>query len=198
MTSLLNLLSKDSIKVAHLERIYAAHGSSEGFASDAISAMRLLDSDVAWRAIWLLKRLAGEHRLGDADLTRIARCAEEMTHWASRLNLCQMLAITGCPTASREVLYPYLVECFANRRPMIRAWAISVLVGFQAEERYRTSVEAMLRDAQADSAGSIQARLRRLRQKKPDHPSPKPTAHSVTNPADAGSRRGSLKKCLGN
>lgn len=162
MSDLLSLLSQDTIKVAHLERIYAAH-RARSLVDDAIRAMRQLDSALAWRAIWLLKRLAADCRISDEDLERIAQYAEEMTHWAARLNLCQLLARTGCPGASREVLYPYLVECFRNRRPMIRAWAISVLVGFGADEKYRGPVNAMLRKAAADSAGSIQARLRLLR-----------------------------------
>jgi hypothetical protein len=162
MNSLPSLLAKDSVKVAHLERIYAAQGSSQGFASDAISAMQQLDSDVAWRAIWLLKRLARDHRLTEGDVVRIAQCAEEMPHWAARVNLCQLLAATGCPESAREALYPYLIECFSNRRPMIRAWALSVLVGFQADEKYRKPVSALLRQARADHAGSVQARLRRL------------------------------------
>jgi len=166
MNNLLSLLSKDDVKVAHLERIYAAHGANHGFAGDAISAMRQLDSDLAWRAIWLLKRLAGDCRLSVAELDRLTQWAEEMTHWAARLNLCQLFATTGCPESTREVMFPYLVECFANRRPMIRAWAISVLVGFQTEVRYRKPVQAMLRQARADSAASIQARLRRLQLKK--------------------------------
>lgn len=170
MNRLLGLLSKDAIKVGDLQRIYATHGASEDFAANAISAMRQLDANVAWRAVWLLKRLAVEHRLGDAEVARIAQYAEEMTDWASRLNLCQLLAATGCPASSREALFPYLVECFANRRPMIRAWAISVLVGFQAEKSYRKSVRAMLRKAQADPAGSIQARLRLLKLTKPKPP----------------------------
>jgi len=165
MNSLLSLLGKDSIKVTHLERIYAGASTSENFATDAISAMRQLDSDVAWRGVWLLKRHARKHRLPDGDLIRLAQCAEELPHWASRLNLCQLFATTGCPQAARESLYPYLVECFANRRPMIRAWAISVLAGFRDDKKYRKPVAAMLRETQKDPAGSIQARLRNLREK---------------------------------
>jgi hypothetical protein len=166
MNGLLNLLCKEPTKVAHLERIYAAHATSEGFANEAMRAMRQLDAAIAWRAVWLLKRLAADHRLRESDLIRLAECAEEMTDWASRLNLCQLLAITACPASAREALFPFLTECFANRRPMIRAWAISVLVGFRADERFREPVAAMLREAQADPAASIQARLRRLMLKK--------------------------------
>jgi len=144
-SSLLNLLARESVKVAELEVIYARDGDSPRFTADAIWAMRQLDSDLAWRAVWLLKRFALEHTLTEAELIGVASCLEEMPHWASRLNLCQLLAATGCPASAREALFPYLVECFANRRPMIRAWAISVLVGFRTDERYRKRVNAMLR-----------------------------------------------------
>lgn len=166
MNNLLLLLGKDAIKVAQLERIYAANSANQDFAADAIRAMQQLDSEVAWRAVWLLKRLAQEHRLGETDLVRLAQRAEEMTHWAARLNLCQLFATTGCPASVREALYPYLVDCFANQRPMIRAWAIAALVEFQSIEEYRTPIRAMLRQAQADPAGSIQARLRRMGEKR--------------------------------
>lgn len=163
MTNLLILLGKDTVKVAQLERIYLATCASPHFVADAISAMRQMDSDLAWRAVWLLKRHARNRKLTDEDLIRLAHCAEELPHWASRLNLCQLFGITGCPLLAREALYPYLVECFGNRRPMIRAWAISVLFEFQSDKKYRKVVAAMLREARADTAGSIIARLRHVR-----------------------------------
>ena len=162
MNNLLDLLAKESVKVAALERIYAdAHAHPE-FAGEAIRAMRLLDSDVSWRAVWLVKRLARDRKLSEADLVRLAACAEEMSHWAARLNLCQLFATTGCPLAARDALYPYLVACFANRRVMIRAWAISALVEFQDDPKYRKQVAAMLRQARTDPGGSMIARLRQL------------------------------------
>lgn len=162
MNNLLSLLGKDSVNVAQLEAIYVAHGASPGFVADVISAMRQLDADVAWRAVWLLKRHARNRKLTEGELVRLAQCAEEMPHWAARVNLCQLFGTTGCPASAREALYPYLVECFANRRPMIRAWAISALVEFQADERYRQPVAAMLRAARKETAGSMIARLRHL------------------------------------
>lgn len=162
MNNLLDLLTKESVKVAALERIYANHHEDPEFASGAISAMRQLDTDIAWRAAWLLKRHALDRKLSEADLERLALCAEEMTHWASRLVLCQLFAVTGCPSSVRDAVYPYFVECFANRRPMIRAWAISVLSEFQDDPKYRKRVAAMLLAAKADPAGSVIARLRRL------------------------------------
>ena len=168
MNNLLSLLGKDSVKVAHLEGVYVAYSSSPSFGADVISAMRQLDPEVAWRAVWLMKRHARNRKLTEGELVRLAQCAEEMPHWAARLNLCQLFGTTGCPEPAHEALYPYLVDCFANRRPMIRAWAISVLVEFQAEEKYRKPVAAMLRAARAETAGSMRARLRHLAGAKPD------------------------------
>ena len=162
MNNLLDLLAKESVKVAALERIYAETHEHPEFAAAAIRAMRQLDSDIAWRAVWLLKRLARDRKLSEADQVRLALCADELPHWASRLNLCQLFATTGCPRSGRDALYPYLVECFANRRVMIRAWAISSLAEFQDDPKYRKQVAAMVRKARMDSGGSMIARLRQL------------------------------------
>jgi hypothetical protein len=162
MNHLLLLLAQDSIKIAHLERIYLAHRENPTLASDAISAMRQLDSDLAWRAVWILKQLARDGKLSAADLTRLAQCAEEATHWAARLNLCQLFSQTGCPVEMRETLFPYLEESFANRRVIIRAWALSTLVGFRDDKKMRPRIDAMLREARADPNASMKARLRHL------------------------------------
>ena len=168
MNSLVDLIAKDGLKVAHLEQIYAACRDSRRLVDDAISAMRHMDSDIAWRAVWVLKRCARDRKLSSDDVIRIASCAEELPHWASRLNLCQLLATTGCPEEAQDRLFPYLVECFGNRRPMIRAWAISVLVGFEDRSDFRKTTQDCLQEARTDRAGSIQSRLRQLKKPRPN------------------------------
>ena len=125
MNSLADLLGKEGIKVADLERIYSASRDPRRLIADAIGAMRHLDPEIAWRAAWILKRSACDGNLSADDVIRIANYAEELSHWTSRLTLCQLFAKTGCPMEAREDLFPYLVECFANRSPIVRAWAIS-------------------------------------------------------------------------
>lgn len=162
MNPLFLLLARDSLKVSQLEQIYLACREKPDLAANAISAMRQLDSDLAWRAVWVLKQLARDHKLSESDLTRLALCADEVSHWAARLNLCQLFGHTGCPVEARETLFPYLVESFMNRRVIIRAWAITVLVGFREEEKFRSRIDAMLRQARADPNASMKARLRNL------------------------------------
>jgi len=162
MNHLLILLAQDSLKIAHLERIYAAHRESPNLARDALSAMQQLDAEIAWRAVWVLKQLGRDGKLTEADLNRLAEYAEEASHWAARLNLCQLFAQTGCPPAMRETLFPFLEESFGNRRVIIRAWALSVLVGFREEKKFRPRIDAMIREARADQNASMKARLRHL------------------------------------
>ena len=173
MNSLVDLLGKEGMKVSALERIYAASHDSRRLIADAISAMRHLDPEIAWRAAWILKRSASDGNLSADDVIRIAHYAEELTHWTSRLTLCQLFAKTGCPTEAREELVPYLVECFENRSPIVRAWAISVLVGFEGDGGFQTTIDACLREARADSTASIQARLRRLKKQPPNQSQPR-------------------------
>lgn len=162
MNNLLSLLAKDSASVAVLEAIYAGERDHPEFAIDAIWALRQLDADSAWRAVWLLMRLAQEQRLSETELTRIAECAEEQTQWISRLAICQLFSAMRCPVSARETLFPFLADCFADRRVIVRAWAISALASFREDPAYRSQVIAMFRQARSDPRKSMQARLRHL------------------------------------
>jgi hypothetical protein len=163
MRNLLDLLGKPSVNVAALERIYGGFGNAPGFVASAISAMRQLDAEVAWRATALLRRCAQDGRLSESDLAEIAASADEVTQWIARLNLCQVFAITGCPESIREQVFPFLVNCYEDRRVIIRAWAISSLVTFQSDPAYAKEISVLVRRAGFDPQKSMQARLRQLK-----------------------------------
>lgn len=162
MNNLLSLLAGESVKVVAVEAIYARERDNPRLAADAIWAMRQLDAEVAWRAVWLLARLAQEQKLGETELAQIADRADEMTHWIARLTTCQLFSAMNCPASAREVLFPFLAECFVDRRVIIRAWAISALASFRQDPVYRKQVTAMCRKARKDPRKSMQARLRHL------------------------------------
>ena len=148
--------------MAALERIYLGYRESPAFEPDVIFAMRQLDSELAWRAVWLLRRRARDQGLEEHTLLRMVAIADEMTHWIARLILCQILMIAGCPGSVRDPAYQYLVECFRDRRAIVRAWAISALAAFRDEPRYRRQVLSMMKEARRDGAKSMRARLRHL------------------------------------
>lgn len=163
MSSLGTLLASDALDVAALERLYAAYREAPDFAADAIRAMRVLDESDAWRAVWLLHRRARDGGLAAAEVSRVIGCADEVTHWIARLNLCQLLATTGCPPEARAAAFSFLSDCFADRRVVVRAWAVSALARFKNDPAFAEPVAAMLRQAKADRRKSMQARLRHLR-----------------------------------
>ena len=162
MSNLHGLLTSGCPNVAGLERIYAAYGQRPDFVFEAVSSMRLSDPDVAWRAIWLVRRFARDQVVPEPALARIAASVDEFSHWVARLALCQLFAETGCPSSLREAVFPFLCEAFADRRVIVRAWAISALMTFQSDPRYRSEIHALLRRARQDTGKSMQARLRRV------------------------------------
>jgi hypothetical protein len=162
MSALLHVLSKDDVNVQALERVYRAYGSSPEFLDDALSAMRQLDIELAWRALWLLNRAGRDRALPEATLAKVAAYVDELAGWAARLCACQLFAAHPCPYASRETLFPFLSECFADRRVILRAWALSALRHFCDDAKFARHYSVMLSHARDDPAASMKARLRHL------------------------------------
>jgi hypothetical protein len=163
MSDLVSMLAAESVSVAELERIHLVFRDGPTFEADAIFAMRQLDSGLAWRAATLLRRLAQDGRLGDDSLVRIAESADEVTHWIARLNLCQLFSVAGCPRSARESLFPFLEAACAEKRVLVRAWAVSAYATFADDPRYRRGVLEMIRKAKKERAKAMMARLRHIR-----------------------------------
>lgn len=155
------------MKVADLERLYASGGSTRDLVESALHALRHLDPDLAWRAVWILRRAAADGHVNADVAARVATCAEEFTHWAARLTLCQLFAVRGCPVPAQDSLFPYLVECFADRRPIVRAWALSAMLSLEGNPEFQSEIDACLAQARLDPTPSVQARLRRLKRSDP-------------------------------
>lgn len=150
------------MSVAGLYDIYVSLRPHPEFAADCVWALRQLDAEKAWRAAWLLKRLAQDGRLSDAELGAIAELSEEVNHWLARLMLCQLFAAAGCPDTFRGSLYPYLRECAGDQRVIVRAWAITALLRFRTVPGRRAEVDSLLRAARLEPSKAMRARLRRL------------------------------------
>ena len=162
MNTFLALFSRERVSPAVLDSIYAQNCTRDAFPSELAEAVRRLESEYSWRAIWLLLRLVRDGRpVGEEVLTQIAELAEEATHWVARLNLCQIFGNVPCPEKAREVLFPFLAGCFRDRRVIVRAWAITALLPFRSASCFREEVEQMLAEAWKDERKSMQARLRR-------------------------------------
>ena len=162
MSALLPFLAKDELSVSQLEQWYAVNRSDPGLPDAAISAMAQLDSEIAWRAVWMLRRITKDAKLTSDQVARICEAAPSILHWAWRLTLCQLLARTGIPPTCREDIFPFLADCFRDRRTIVRAWALSAMMHCKADRPHRAHVAAAFRSAQRDRSPSMRARLRHL------------------------------------
>lgn len=163
MNPLTERIAQDRLRIPGLERLYSELGARAEFFSWTLSALDFLEPEQTWRAIWLVRRLAKTRELSEAELRDLSERLDAAGHWIARLNVCQLFAVTGVPPSVREEMFPFLREAFADRRVIIRAWAISALVRFGDDARYRSEIRAMLRKARSESGKSMQARLRRLK-----------------------------------
>lgn len=162
MNPYLSALSKDRCRVSHLADIYAHVTDPRKFQDYCISSLQQIEPEHVWRPIWILRRAHADMPLSEADLARIVDAIDEPSHWAARLCVCQLFADTGCPESLRDAFFPYLAHAFADRRPIIRAWALSALWTFHADPRFKRAIRRMWKAAHSDRAKSMQARLRRL------------------------------------
>jgi hypothetical protein len=166
MSALLEYLGRDGVDVSSLRSLYERLGAREEFVRDVIGALGQLDTQEAWRAVWLLKRSAADSKLGRDDLRKIAELVDSSEHWVFRLTMCQLFAETGCFREFREQVFSFLQRNFDDRRAIIRAWALSAMADFEGDPLYRRSIQQMRRAAEQDHSKAMQARLRRL--KKPN------------------------------
>ncbi len=162
MNLLKDRIARERIRVREMEQIYAQFGSHASLFSWAAAAFEFLEPDQMWRGLWLLRRLARTRKFSESEMTILAGKADLATHWTARLYLCQLLAITGVPESARDDFFPFLRQSFADRRQIIRAWAISALVTFKEDARFRSGIAGLLRQARRENGKAMQARLRQL------------------------------------
>ena len=162
MSNLLQILSSKCLSVPELEELYAVYGQESWFIGETVRALRVLDPERAPGAVWLLAQAAKENRLEAPVLKKLVELSAELTHWTSRLVLCQLFARARCPEDSSDELFAFLEECFQDRRVIVRAWAVSAMMPLSSDPRFKRQIAAHLRNAKADPAKSMRARMRHL------------------------------------
>lgn len=161
MSELTSLLSRPRLTSAQLGEIHAAFATRDGFTEDLIRTLPLLDASHVFRPLSLLRLIADDRCLDDTTVSKILQHLDAMDHWLARLLCCQLLAITGCPRETEDDSFPFLADCFRNRRVIVRAWALTVLSRFTGAH-HRKPIAGMIATARKDPAKSMQARLRHI------------------------------------
>lgn len=162
MNPLVEQLAKESLSVAALASHYKSWRSNERLVDQALAVVDQLEPKAVTRALWIVHKSGNDFGLNGGQLKRLSEIADSADHWVARLLLCQIFATHVCPAGSREDVFPFLEKCFADRRVIIRAWAISALYPFRTDPIYKHEICMMLKIARKDQRKSMQARLRRL------------------------------------
>ena len=161
MSELTSLLSRPRLTAAQLGEIHTAFATRAGFVKDLLRAFPLLDPEHICRPLGLLRMIAETRGLDTTSVSKVIQHIDLMDHWLARLLCCQLLAVTGCPRKDEDDAFPFLADCFRDRRVIIRAWAITVLSRFTSAH-HRKAVASLMAVAKKDPAKSMQARLRHL------------------------------------
>jgi hypothetical protein len=162
MAAVLNHLSRERLTARDLDALYTRLHAHPDFAAELISALDQLDAHLTYRALALLLKLARASALSPQHLPRIADRLDASDHWLHRLIACQLLAAVPLPLAFADDIMPFLERSFDDRRVIVRAWALTAMLSFRRDPRFRSTVLAALHRARRDPAKSMQARLRQI------------------------------------
>ena len=116
-------------------------------------------------ATWLLKRLAEDHvRFNSAHLIALFGSVSELTHWISKLHVCQMLQHVAIPEESQRNVAWFLERNLWDENKFLRAWSYN---GFyelaKQHEKYIAYAMEQLERGETDKAASVKARIRNIR-----------------------------------
>jgi hypothetical protein len=116
-------------------------------------------------ATWLLKRLAeNHHQFNPQHLIALFGSLSELTHWISKLHVCQMLHYVAIPEDSARNVASFLERNLWDDNKFLRAWSYS---GFyelaRQHQNYFDYAMEQLELGEADHAASVKARIRKIR-----------------------------------
>lgn len=143
------------------ERLVATEPSAVALAE------RLGERDLERAASWMLKHWIDSRRVAitKALAVRITERAVLCGDWEARLHVLQMAGHIDFSAVAVEGFARFLNECVADERRITRAWAYDACDHLAHQvPAYRPHVLGVLERAeQTETAGSIRARLRRIR-----------------------------------
>lgn len=123
------------------------------------------EENIQTGATWLLKRLAENHvRFKSEHLIALFGSLSELTHWLSKLHVCQMLQYVTIPEESERNVTWFLERNLWDENKFLRAWSYN---GFYELARqhgeYIAYALEQLERGEADKAASVKARIRNIR-----------------------------------
>lgn len=147
-----------------LEGILSRHRPTKPFIEGLVLLATDKEQQIQMGATWLLKRLAETHTAFKPEtLMALFGSLSELTHWISKLHVCQMLQHVAIPEESEKSVAWFLERNLWDNNRFLRAWSYN---GFyelaKQHEKYIAYATEQLERGEADRAASVKARIRNI------------------------------------
>jgi len=148
-----------------LEGILSRHRPTNSFIGSLVTLVADKEQTIQTGATWLLKRLAEDNvHFKSEQLIALFGSLSELTHWLSKLHVCQMLQYVTIPKDSDRTIAWFLDGNLWDENRFLRAWSYSGLFELARQhKKYIPYVLEELERGEADKAASVKARIRNIR-----------------------------------
>lgn len=159
------LLKVDGKHTDVLEEILSRHRPTSSFIGNLVTLAGEREEKIQTGATWMLKRLAEDHvPFKREHLIALFGSLSELTHWLSKLLVCQMLQHVAISDESAGSVVWFLERNLWDENRFLRAWSYN---GFyelaRQHENYAAYAIEQLERGEADKAASVRARIRKIR-----------------------------------
>ena len=148
-----------------LEGILSRHRSTSSFVGSLVPLVAEGDQKLQAAATWLLKTMAeNDVQFRPDHLVALFGSLSDLTHWISKLHVCQMLQHVAIPDESATNVIWFLDRNLWDENRFLRAWSYN---GFyelaRQHQKYMPYAMEQLERGETDKAASVKARIRTIR-----------------------------------
>lgn len=157
----------DGRAVSILSEAQMANRNAPGFPGELVRLCREPHGHIADGASWILKaELETGTRLSDRDTRDLLAGLGAAPSWQTQLHLCQSVEHLDLSPAQARCVFDWARGLQRHQRPFLRAWGLNacVMMGLRFAELHEAALTALC-DGETDTAASVKARARALRQR---------------------------------
>jgi hypothetical protein len=154
----------DGKHTAVLERVLSGPRPTNSLIKSLVLLVADKEPRIQTGATWLLKRLAeNQAEFKTGHLIALFGSLPELTHWISKLHVCQMLQYVVIPEESAKSITWFLERNLDDENKFLRAWSYNgFYVLARQHERYFDYAMEQIERGETEKAASVKARIRKI------------------------------------
>ena len=148
-----------------LEGILSRHRPTHSLIRSLVTLAADKEDKIQTGATWLLKRVAeNQYHFKSEHLIALFGSLSELTHWISKLHVCQMLRFIPIPDESARNVVWFLERNLWDENRFLRAWSYNGFYELASQhQNYIAYAMEQLERGETDKAASVKARIRNIR-----------------------------------